>query len=47
MESQFEQATIIFFAGIVGVFLGMVMIYAAIRITGLFADRITAKKEAS
>jgi hypothetical protein len=40
-----ELATTIFLAGILGVFLGMGLIYISIRFTSLITDQFAAKKE--
>ncbi len=40
-----EQATTVFLAGIFGVFVGMTLIYIAIRITSLIVDYIGTDKE--
>ena len=41
-----EKALGIFVAGLGGVFIGMTLLYATIRITSLVADRLAKKKEA-
>lgn len=40
------QAFLVFVTGSVGVFLGMGLLYAAIRITSIAVDRLTGKGEA-
>ncbi len=40
-----ELATTIFLAGILGVFLGMGLIYISIRVTSLITGRFAGKKE--
>jgi Na+-transporting methylmalonyl-CoA/oxaloacetate decarboxylase gamma subunit len=41
-----EKAVAIFVAGLGGVFIGMMLLYAAIRMTSLVTDRLARKKEA-
>lgn len=41
-----NQAIEIFIAGISGVFIGMALLYVAIRVISLVVDRIGADKEA-
>ncbi len=41
-----EEAVAIFVAGLGGVFIGMALIYAAIRMTSLLIDRLKTKEEA-
>jgi Na+-transporting methylmalonyl-CoA/oxaloacetate decarboxylase gamma subunit len=41
-----EKAVVIFVAGLGGVFIGMALLYAAIRITSLVTDKLASKKEA-
>lgn len=40
-----EQAITIFVAGLGGVFIGMALLYIAIRLTSLVTDKIGSRKE--
>lgn len=40
-----EKAVMIFVAGLGGVFVGMALLYAAIRMTSLVTDRLAGRKE--
>lgn len=40
-----EQAITIFVAGLGGVFIGMALLYIAIRLTSLITDKIGGRKE--
>ena len=47
LDFRMEQAVTIFLAGVLGVFLGIAMIYAAIRMTAFAVDRFAAKKDST